>query len=540
MRSIRGIWFDFVKFIHLNRSNIPSVEKSDGNQEKLKKTTVVIELSHNEARNFFLKEKNYCDFPLPNYFTFQKLLDKISKVLQGKEIKCFYDRNKSPRDCENVNYKLLSNKDGKFAWRPLQLIHPAIYVSLVHKITEEENWQKITNKIKEFTNNDKIQCISIPVESNNDLSDKAALINTWWDLVEQKSIYLALKFEYILHTDISNCYSSIYTHSIVWALHTKEVAKNNKKGNLVGNVIDWHLQDMSFGQTNGIPQGSVLMDFIAEIILCCVDYELSNKLVEINVVDYQIIRYRDDYRIFTNNPQSADLIVKNLTDILSSFNLQLNPQKTFSSDSVIRSSIKQDKLYYILNPSREKDLQKHLIYIHDLSYKHPNSGSLVKALNKFFNRIEHINKIWGDRDSILVLVSILVNITYRNPKVYPISFAILSKLLSLIKYDNDKKQVVKDIIERFKNMPNIGFLEIWLQRITLKIEDNISFRELLCKKVTDENHSVSLWNSEWMLQTNKLHEAINNTAIIDKKIIEKMNQVIQDSEVKLFGSKNSY
>ena len=372
MRSIRGIWFDFVKFIHLNRSNIPSVEKSDGNQEKLKKTTVVIELSHNEARNFFLKEKNYCDFPLPNYFTFQKLLDKISKVLQGKEIKCFYDRNKSPRDCENVNYKLLSNKDGKFAWRPLQLIHPAIYVSLVHKITEEENWQKITNKIKEFTNNDKIQCISIPVESNNDLSDKAALINTWWDLVEQKSIYLALKFEYILHTDISNCYSSIYTHSIVWALHTKEVAKNNKKGNLVGNVIDWHLQDMSFGQTNGIPQGSVLMDFIAEIILCCVDYELSNKLVEINVVDYQIIRYRDDYRIFTNNPQSADLIVKNLTDILSSFNLQLNPQKTFSSDSVIRSSIKQDKLYYILNPSREKDLQKHLIYIHDLSYKHPN------------------------------------------------------------------------------------------------------------------------------------------------------------------------
>jgi hypothetical protein len=137
-----------------------------------------------------------------------------------------------------------------------------------------------------------------------------------------------------LHTDISNCYSSIYTHSIVWALHTKEVAKNNKKGNLVGNVIDWHLQDMSFGQTNGIPQGSVLMDFIAEIILCCVDYELSNKLVEINVVDYQIIRYRDDYRIFTNNPQSADLIVKNLTDILSSFNLQLNPQKTFSSDSV--------------------------------------------------------------------------------------------------------------------------------------------------------------------------------------------------------------
>jgi uncharacterized membrane protein len=29
----------------------------------------------------------------------------------------------------------LNNKDGKFAWRPLQLINPALYVYLVFKIT---------------------------------------------------------------------------------------------------------------------------------------------------------------------------------------------------------------------------------------------------------------------------------------------------------------------------------------------------------------------------------------------------------------------
>ena len=55
-------------------------------------------------------------------------------------------------------------------------------------------------------------------------------------------------------TDIVNCYSEIYTHSIVWALHTKKVAKeerNDKK--LLGNNIDKHLQAMSNGQTNGIP-----------------------------------------------------------------------------------------------------------------------------------------------------------------------------------------------------------------------------------------------------------------------------------------------
>jgi hypothetical protein len=539
MKVITGIWFDFFKFINPKKSSLPSVKKIDGNPDREKKTKVVIELSHNEARDFFLKEKSYFSFDLPNYFTFQKLLIKVSKVLQGKEIKTFCDRGKVPKDFQNVNYKFLNNKDGKFAWRPFQLIHPVIYVSLVHKMTEEINWKTITNRIKELTSNDKIQCISLPVESNNYLSDKATLINTWWESVEQKSISLALKYEYILHADIANCYSSIYTHSIVWALHTKPVAKNNRNdSSLIGNIIDLHLQDMSFSQTNGIPQGSVLMDFIAEIVLCCVDYELSNKLSEINIVEYKIVRYRDDYRIFTNNPYSADLIVKNLTDILSGFNLQLNPQKTFSSDNVIKNSIKQDKLYYILNPSKGKSLQEYLIYIHDLSYKYPNSGSVDKALTKFFNRIEHINKIRND--SILVLVSILVDIAYRNPRTYPISSAILSKLISLIKSEDNKKQLIQDIIGRFKNLPNIGYLEIWLQRITLKIDDSIPFGETLCKKVIDETNGISLWNSEWLLKTSKLYEIVRNTMIIDKKVIEKMNQVIEDSEVKLFGSKNIY
>jgi len=55
---------------------------------------------------------------------------------------------------------------------------------------------------------------------------------------------------------------------------------------------------MTYGQTNGIPQGSVLMDFIAEIVLGYTDLELSHKINQLKIEDYQIIRYRDDYRIF--------------------------------------------------------------------------------------------------------------------------------------------------------------------------------------------------------------------------------------------------
>jgi hypothetical protein len=43
----------------------------------------------------------------------------------------------------------------------------------------------------------------------------------------------------------------------------------------------------------------VLMDFIAEMVLGYIDERLSQCLDK--KMDYRIIRYRDDYRIFTNS-----------------------------------------------------------------------------------------------------------------------------------------------------------------------------------------------------------------------------------------------
>lgn len=263
----------------------------------------ILNLNGKKAKTFLLKRESYSKIDLPLYFTFQDLLDRISRELEGKNLSEY--QKSSPRDYENVNYHLLSNKDGMYAWRPFQLIHPAIYVSLVHKITEQENWKVIKKRFKQFQRNKRIECHSMPVESESkNQSDKSAQIMTWWKKIEQRSLELALDFKYVLHTDISDCYSSIYTHSIPWAIHTKKEAKKRKNRNnnaLIGVIIDRHLQDMSYGQTNGIPQGTVLMDLIAEMVLGQVDLLLTNRLAEIGITDYHILRFRDDYRIFTNN-----------------------------------------------------------------------------------------------------------------------------------------------------------------------------------------------------------------------------------------------
>jgi len=153
-----------------------------------------------------------------------------------------------------------------------------------------------------------------------------------------------------------DCYGAIYTHSIPWALHDKDVAKK-KRGDktLIGNIIDWQLQAMSNGQTNGIPQGSVLMDFIAEMVLCYVDSLLTDKIKKcknISRKDYKIIRYRDDYRIFSNNPQIAEQIIKELTDILNDLGMKINSAKTHGINDVVHSSIKPDKLFWIVNENQ--------------------------------------------------------------------------------------------------------------------------------------------------------------------------------------------
>lgn len=500
----------------------------------------ILELSNQEARIYLLKEESYFNFDLPKYFTFQKLLDRVAEKIENKNLKDFYsnrpDNGKPnfPSDFENVNYIYLNNKDGKYAWRPYQLIHPALYVTLVHKITEEENWKFITNRFKDFQKDPRIKCFSIPLKSESEESDKATNVQNWWYSIEQKSIELALDYEYVLHTDVTDCYAAIYTHSITWALHTKKTGKAQRRNDkLLGNIIDKSLRDMSFGQTNGIPQGSVLMDFIAEMILGYADLELSEKIKQLGITDFQIIRYRDDYRVFTNNPQNGELIVKSITEILIELGMKLNAQKTLASKNIVRDSIKPDKLFWIYNNKPTKTLQEHLLLIHNLSEKFPNSGSLTKALNQFFKRIQ---KLKSTSQNLLVLISILVEIAYKSPRTYPIATAILSKLIDLLESDESRNVILKKIIHRFKKIPNTGHIQIWLQRATLKIDRTISFEETLCKKLNDP--SIKLWNSEWL--SKDLKAIIDLQIIVSEVEIEKINKVISIEEVSLFNISNQY
>lgn len=500
----------------------------------------ILELTNEEARNYFLQASKFCTIDLPKYFDFQPLLDALENKIGNQKIIDISIGQNAQNDYENVNYKFLTNKDGNFSWRSFQIINPALYICLINRITEEDNWNTIKLRFAKFQKNEKIKCYSIPLQSegsqNQLKADTSQSIINWWDKIEQQSIELALQYNSVLVTDITDCYGSIYTHSIGWALHDKEVARNHRNEKnpiLIGCIIDNIIQSMSYRQTNGIPQGSVVMDFIAEMVLGYVDYLFTQKVeIILDDIDYKILRYRDDYRIFTNNKEDAVKLTKLLSEVLSELNLKLNTQKTFVSDNIIRDVIKPDKLYWNEAKQGEKTLQKHLLLIHSLSEKYPNSGSISIAMSKFIDRIYPL-KVFKE-DSTKVLVSILVDIAYHNPRTYPSVIVCLGKILSLEPDKASVEEMCELIEKRFSNKPNVGHWKVWFQRLTIKNDrekEQNSDEKLCC--IAANKSDVKLWNIEWLKQ--EYQTIFNNISIINEEVLQNTTDIPEKNEAQLFG-----
>ena len=367
-------------------------------------------------------------------------------------------------------------------------------------------------------------------------ADKQNQIYEWWQKVEQRSLALAIEFNHLLHLDITDCYGSLYTHSISWAVHTTEEAKkpeNRDNSTLVGVAIDKHIQAMSYGQTNGIPQGSALMDFIAEIVLGFGDLLLTEELNKLGITEYKIIRYRDDYRIFTNNPQLSSEIAKVLSDVLSKLNFKINSAKTYSTDDIVLGSLKPDKVHWIYNKRKTDNIQQWLIQLYVLGKEFPNSGSLFKETKHFLDWLQYKEKSEEGLEiqSADVLISILVNLAYNNPRLFALVTATLSFLISKVEDKGQQKEILLKIKNRFNLLPNTSYLNIWLQRLTMKIDPTISYSGKLCEKVIDR--SVEVWNSEWL--NTKFKKIVEETEIIRNEVIEKIEIIFSESETEELG-----
>lgn len=277
------------------------------------------------------------------------------------------------------------------------------------------------------------------------------------------------------------------------------------------------------------------MDFLAELVLGYVDELIFAELGE--PTDFRILRYRDDYRIFTSNDVRAEEILKVISDQLRSVGMRLGVAKTHINTNGVEGSIKPDKLAGIdlqdLGETNAKTLQKQLLRLHSFGRRFPNSGALRRLVGELHTQVVVRKDL---PDDLAVQVAIATDIAVVSPLTFPAIAGTLSHLISLAPKEA-KADLWNKVHGRMSKVPYNGYLEVWLQRVTkpksvgVKYESN----EKLCRIVNGEE--LELWNNSW-IGNKKLLSALSVKKILVRDATESP-EVMTPKEVELF-KKNAW
>ena len=194
--------------------------------------------------------------------------------------------------------------------RLLSIPNPLHYTALAREV--EKYWAKLQTHCEKSR-------ISLSIPR---LSVRRALESTYD--INQIPVQRALRSvgaRYLLRTDFARFYPSIYTHSVGWAIHGKDVARANKT--LYGNVIDAKLSDIQDRQTGGIPIGPDTSFLIGEVMGSAIDARLQARVKKVSGV-----RYIDDYYLYFSSLTDAERALSLLHKIAKEFDLEVNDQKT--------------------------------------------------------------------------------------------------------------------------------------------------------------------------------------------------------------------
>ena len=531
-------------------------------------TKNVLSLDSKDAMDFFLKSEQYHSFELPEYFVFDELLQNVKRIVEDTPYEECLQNGISPENLSNVNLDILLNKDGHYAVRPIVLANPFLYYFLVREICNESSWILIKKLFEKYQVPHITSCALPVIPKGTEPFHKSTTIINWWNSMEQRSIELSLEFRYMFVTDITNCYGSVNPQAFDWAFSLKDTMFENGNKNSISKNIQKYLRAFQQGRNIGIPQGSAIFDFIGEIILGYSDLLLHEAIHKAGITNpYEIIRYRDDYRIFCNDKDVLEKISYILQHVLESLNFRMNSKKTKISNSIVTDAVKSDKLAYIYNtPVFNKkgcdfdSFEKHLLYILMFARQYPDSGSIKTMLSDIDKRIENwlkpqtrevetINledvnntiekktetyqrKLVGG--SVRAMSAVCVQIALENVGCCHYALRVLSRMVDSLKDEHEKWDIIDKVYAKLCNQPNSDYNQLWLQNITYqkdKKNGTSPYNIRLCKVVMGED--VELWNNKWLKK--ELTSNVNIRVIVDKDALKKVTPIITFRETRAYN-----
>jgi hypothetical protein len=192
--------------------------------------------------------------------------------------------------------------------------HPVAYADLA--LCLHEHWDKLSYICQNKNS------IIRPSEH----SDGRVVIMDYEEGAEKSKRHLQAAFgrRFMAHTDIANCYPSVYSHAIPWAVVGFDHAKKHKPPRYKNewfNLLDAKIRNLKRNETQGIAIGPATSNVITEAILAKVDEKLHSS-------NWDFFRFVDDYTAYCSAESDARDFIRLLSEELSKYKLLLNIRKT--------------------------------------------------------------------------------------------------------------------------------------------------------------------------------------------------------------------
>lgn len=366
----------------------------------------------------------------------------------------------------------LSFPRSRLTERRFAIYHPKHYHDLVWYVLED--WDLILDHL--FDTRLRLYSYSFPIPLASDNPGHIGrlragrMIYQFLEMAENDLVAEAHKYQFILKTDITNFYPSVYTHSVGWALHGKLAVRNERtRFDMVGKILDKLCQNANDGCTNGLAIGPAVSDFVSEIVLAAVDLALSLQVSA--DIDFVGVRFKDDYRFLCHTEEDAHKIVRALQLCLKEYNLTLAEKKS----QVLRlpeGLFREWKVLYQGYSLKKRDsitydeFQKSLLGVLSVDRAVPGTGAIDGFLAELSTNDAEMKLTLSPKQRTKAF-SLLLLLRRRRPKCFPSVLAIAEALLK--KYSEDQvfqrgvKRSLRDILEDRLGHPKDSEYEIlWL------------------------------------------------------------------------------
>ena len=228
----------------------------------------------------------------------------------GKKFRSKYSYKKIP----SADPEVISKPKKLYERRNIHVTHPIPQALLTRELAE--NWAKV----QKWLSRQKYSEDEIHVSDRYERAIKG--IN--FPIHRAKTSYLEATSDWLIKTDISRFYPTIYTHSIPWAAYGKERVKSALKTyeGTFADRLDLLVRSCNRNQTVGVPIGPETSRILAEIISSRIDFDFSTQLGDLpgEVVD----RLQDDWTVGSATLEKSEKILSVISSCYREYGLEIN------------------------------------------------------------------------------------------------------------------------------------------------------------------------------------------------------------------------